>query len=170
MPAQSRVFNTRTPLGCVVAYDVQVCSPYACKYKHAHRQPKHACTPCTPCLPILQSLASSPGCQPQWRALWLEVSSSKAPRRLRSRPACLPACLPACCLLPAARLTVWLPGCRLTYLPTYLPTFTESNNHHHLDHTILYWLSGLPNMACLAGTALLVIASTVAVFVASNTQ
>ena len=144
MPAQSRVFNTRTPLGCVVAYDVQVCSPCACKYKHAHRQPKHArtpCTPCTPCLPILQSLASSPGCP-----------------AARLHVVCVHG-LPAC-----------LPGCRLTYLPTYLPTFTESNNHHHLDHTILYWLSGLPNMACLAGTALLVIASTVAVFVASNTQ
>ena len=135
------------PLGCVVAYDLQACRPYACKYKNAHRQPKHACTPCTnktaTCLPTLQSLASSPGCQPQWRALWLEYSSSKAPclrSRPACRPACLPACLPACCLLPAAHLTAWLPGCR----PTYLPTFTESNNHYHLDQATLSWLSWLP--------------------------
>ena len=84
--------------------------------------------------------------------------------------ACLPACLPACLLPAACRPPDCLAARLPTYLPTYLPTFTESNNHHHLDHTILYWLSGLPNMACLAGTALLVIASTVAVFVASNTQ
>ena len=88
----------------------------------------------------MQILTSSPGCQPQWRAF---------------------ACLPTCCLLPAARLTAWLPGRRLTYPPT----FAESNNHYPLDQATLSWLSWLPNTL---PTARVVIASNVVVIVASS--
>ena len=106
--------------------------------------PKHAYTPCTnstaTCLPTMQILTSSPGCQSQWRAF---------------------ACLPTCCLLPAARLTAWLPGRRLTYPPT----FAESNNHYPLDQATLSWLSWLPNTL---PTARVVIASNDVVIVASS--
>ena len=131
--------------------------------------PKHACTPCTnntaTCLPTLQSLASSPGCQPQWKAFCLGVSSSKAPR-LRSRPACLPACLPARMLTAACHP----PDCLAVRLPTYRPTYLHKKQQplpSGSSYTLLAKLAA-PYMACLAATALVVIASNVVVLVASS--
>ena len=119
MPAQSSVFNTRTPLGRVVACDLQVCGPYVCKYKHAQRQPSmhahHAriilLLACLHCKAQPLSLVASRSGEP------CDWGSPAA--RLHVCVHGLPACLPAC-MLPAACRP---PDCLAARLPTYLPPY-----------------------------------------------